>query len=407
MKRREFIGLVGGAAVWPLAAQGQQAATRVIGVLALESLARTRASLAPAQRRLAEMGYVEGQNLAFEYRAADNQEDRLAALVGDLVQRRVSVIVAPAGPSIVAAKAATTSIPIIFFTGFDPVSSGFVASLNRPGGNATGISVLHTEVLAKRLELLRELVPRAKSVAYLRSSTNLVSVDDRIGKLQPAATALGVKLLFVEASRPDDFEGAFAKIVGARADALLVSADAFMFTNQAALVDLAARHKIPAVYPSREFAARGGMALRREKFLASRKAAGRVIDIETCKIWVEHRDLADPYGVNPDSDFCCIGRVIFVRSAESDGPVCDEDLPEEKYFALCARIDRARQTPTTADSVRDVVLEEYARAVAALDEVIEDVVDDRLGEVRWTLFGVVSSWRSRSWASRVRGSKSG
>ena len=130
MKRREFIGLVGGAAVWPLAAQGQQAAIRVIGVLALELLARTRASLAPAQRRLAEMGYVEGQNLAFEYRAADNQEDRLAALVGDLVQRRVSVIVAPAGPSIVAAKAATTSIPIIFFTGFDPVSSGFVASLN-------------------------------------------------------------------------------------------------------------------------------------------------------------------------------------------------------------------------------------------------------------------------------------
>lgn len=163
--------LVGGAAVWPLAAQGQQAATRVIGVLALESLARTRASLAPAQRRLAEMGFVEGQNLAFEYRAADNQEDRLAELVGDLVQRRVSVIVAPAGPSFVAAKAATTSIPIIFFTGFDPVSSGFVASLNRPGGNATGISVLHTEVVAKRLELLRELVPRAKSVAYLRSST--------------------------------------------------------------------------------------------------------------------------------------------------------------------------------------------------------------------------------------------
>ena len=260
MKRREFIGLVGGAAVWPLAAQGQQEAIRVIGVLALESLARTRAFLAPAQRRLAEMGYVEGQNLAFEYRAADNQEDRLAALVGDLVQRRVSVIIAPAGPSIVAAKAATTSIPIIFFTGFDPVSSGFVASLNRPGGNATGISVLHTEVLAKRLELLRELVPRAKSVAYLRSPTNLVSGDDRIGKLQPAATALGMELLFVEASRPDDFEGAFAKIVGAQADALLVSADAFMFSNQAALVDLAARHKIPAVYPSREFAARGGLA---------------------------------------------------------------------------------------------------------------------------------------------------
>src|SRR5690348_7462033 len=116
MRRREFIGLVSGAAVWPLSARGQQAAIRVVGVLALESLAGSRASFAPAQRRLAEIGYVEGQNLVFEYRAADNREDRLAALVGDLVQRRVSVIVAPAGPSIVAAKVATTSIPIIFFT---------------------------------------------------------------------------------------------------------------------------------------------------------------------------------------------------------------------------------------------------------------------------------------------------
>jgi putative ABC transport system substrate-binding protein len=262
MRRREFvITLLGSAtAGLPFAAPAQQAATRVVGVLAFESLARTQASLAPAQRRLAEMGYVEGHNLAFEYRAADNQEDRLAALASDLIQRRVSVIVAPAGPSIVAAKAATTSIPIIFFTGFDPVVSGFVVSLNRPAGNATGIYVLHTAVLAKRLELLRELVPGAKRIAYLRSSTNLVSDYDRFGKLQSAATALGAELLFVEASRPDDLEGAFARITGAQADALLVSADAFMFTNQAALVDLAARHKIPAVYPSREFAARGGMA---------------------------------------------------------------------------------------------------------------------------------------------------
>src|SRR5258705_11092050 len=133
------------------------------------------------------MGYVEGQNLAFEYRAADNQEDRLAALVGDLVQRRVSVIVAPAGPSIVAAKAATTSIPIIFFTGFDPVSSGFVASLNRPGGNATGIAVLNTEVLAKRLQLLRELVPTAKSIAWLYSRTSFAIQDHLLKDMNSAA----------------------------------------------------------------------------------------------------------------------------------------------------------------------------------------------------------------------------
>lgn len=217
--------------------------------------------MVPAQRRLAEMGYVDGQNLAFEYRAADNKEDRLAAMANDLVQRRVNVIVAPAGPSIVAAKAATTSIPIVFFTGFDPVASGFVASLNRPGGNVTGITVLNTEVLTKRLELLSELVPAARSIAYLHGSTTLVPGYDRIGKeMQSAADALGVKLLFVEANRPDDFEGAFARITDAKAEALLVSADAFFFSNQALLVDLAARHKIPAVYPIREFAARGGLA---------------------------------------------------------------------------------------------------------------------------------------------------
>jgi putative ABC transport system substrate-binding protein len=217
--------------------------------------------MAAAQRRLAEMGYVEGHNLAFEYRAADNREDRLAALVGDLVQRQVSVIVTPSGPSIAAAKAATTSIPIIFLTGFDPVTSGFVASLNQPGSNVTGISVLNTEVQAKRLELLRELTPKAKSIAVLHSSSNLVSGYDRLFKdMQTAASALGVELLFLEVNRSEDIEGAFTKMVSAQADALLVSADAFMFSNQTALVDLAARHKIPAVYPVRAFAARGGLA---------------------------------------------------------------------------------------------------------------------------------------------------
>src|SRR5215813_4805849 len=175
MRRREFIGLIGGAAMWPLSARGQQPAVRVIGVLALESLAGARASFAPAQRRL-------------------------AALVGDLVERRVSVIVAPAGPSIIAAKAATTSIPIIFFTGFDPVASGFVASLNRPGGNVTGISALNTEVLAKRLELLRELVPTAKSIAWLYSQSSFAIQKDLLKDMKSAADALGIELLPVEAS---------------------------------------------------------------------------------------------------------------------------------------------------------------------------------------------------------------
>jgi len=206
------------------------------------------------------MGYVEGRNLVIEYRGADNHEDRLAALAQDLVQHRVDAIVVFGGPIIVAAKAATTSIPIVFFTGFDPVASGFVASLNRPGGNVTGISVLNTQVLAKRLELLRELVPTAKSIANLYSPTDLVSGYDRIRKdLESAAEALGVKLLPVEVRRLDDFEEAFATIVSARSDALLVSPDAMMFGARETLVALAARHKIPAVYPIREFASGGGL----------------------------------------------------------------------------------------------------------------------------------------------------
>jgi len=261
MRRREFITVLGGAALWPLAVEGQQAVTNTIGVLAFGTLAGSRTDMAPAQRRLAELGYIEGRNLAFEFRAAENKEDVLAALAGDLVQRRVSVIVAASGPSIIAAKAATSSIPIVFFTGYDPVESGFVASLNRPGGNATGITVLNTEVNSKRLELLRELVPGAKSVAVLLSSTNLVPGYDRILKdMQSAADALGVQLLFVEVNRSDDLEGAFTKIADARAEALFVSADSFMFSNRVALVDLAARHKVPAAYPIREFAVRGGLA---------------------------------------------------------------------------------------------------------------------------------------------------
>jgi putative ABC transport system substrate-binding protein len=206
------------------------------------------------------MGYVEGRNLALEYRWAENQEDRLVALASDLVRRRVDAIVVSTGASIAAAKAATTSIPIIFFTGFDPVTSGLVASLNRPGGNVTGISALNTALLAKRLQMLCELVPTAKSVAVLYSPTTLVSEWDRSLKdLELAAHALGVRLILVAARRPDDFEGAFATIASARSEALLLSADALIAGNRDALVGLAARHKIPAAYPFRAFAAGGGL----------------------------------------------------------------------------------------------------------------------------------------------------
>ena len=258
MRRREFIVALGATVVWPLAALAQQAASRTIGVLASGSLEALRTSFAPAQQRLAELGYIEGRNLALEYRWAENQEDRLVALADDLVRRRVDAIVVFTGPSIAAAKDATTSIPIIFFTGFDPVASGFVASLNRPGGNVTGISALNTEVLAKRLEMLCELVPTAKAVAVLYSPTNLVSGWDR-SLVKLAADALGVKLTLVAARRPDDFEGAFPRIASARSDALLLSADALIAGNREALVDLAARYKIAAAYPFRAFAAGGGL----------------------------------------------------------------------------------------------------------------------------------------------------
>jgi putative ABC transport system substrate-binding protein len=260
MRRREFIITVGSTLLWPLAALGQKSRSRVVGVLGFGSREGTQKGFAPVQRQLADMGFIEGRNLIVEYRWADSQEARLPELATELVQRQVDAIAVFAGQSIVAAKAATTSIPIIFFTGFDPVAAGFVASLNRPGGNATGISVLNIEVLTKRLEMLRELVPTAKLIAFLYSPTGLVTGTDLIGKtLQSAADAMGVKLLFIDVSRSADLEGAFETIADARADALSVSADAFMFQNREALVGLAARHKIAAIYPIREFAVAGGL----------------------------------------------------------------------------------------------------------------------------------------------------
>ena len=180
------------------------------------------------------------------------------------------------GPSIVAAKAATTSIPIIFFTGYDPVASGFVASLNRPGGNVTGISVLNTLVLAKRLQMLCELVPTAKTVGFLYSPTNLVEFgqDRSLKDLETAADALGVKLMPVEARGSDDFEGAFATMASARSDALLLSAAALMIRNHERLVGLAAQYNMPAVYPIREFAAAGGLMSYGPSYAEARRQVG-------------------------------------------------------------------------------------------------------------------------------------
>jgi putative ABC transport system substrate-binding protein len=262
MRRREFLIALGGTATWTLPAVAQQLASRTVGVLELGSLEGARRSFGPAQRRLAEMGYVEGRNLALEYRWADNRDDLLTALAGDLVQRRVDAVVVFTGPSTVAAKAATTSIPIIFFTGFDPVASGFVASLNRPGGNVTGISVLNSEVLAKRLQVLCELLPTAKSIGLLYSPANQLTVSgsDRIAKdLETAAQALNVELLYFDARSSDDLERAFGNMKSVGLDGLLVSPDALMIQNIEKIVSTLARHNIPTIYPIREFAAAGGL----------------------------------------------------------------------------------------------------------------------------------------------------
>jgi putative tryptophan/tyrosine transport system substrate-binding protein len=275
MRRRELIIALGGTVVWPLAARGQKTSSRIVGVLGFGSFEAAQQSFSPGQQRLAEMGYVEGRNLAIEHRWADSREDRLTALASDLVQRHVDAIVGYSGPAVVAAKAVTTSIPIIFFTGWDPVASGFVASLNRPGGNVTGISVLNSQVLAKRLEVLRELVPTAKSIGYLYSPTDVVAGQDQImNDLATAADALGVKLLIVKARRADDFEGAFATIVSARSDALLLSPDALLLANREMLVGLAARHKIPAAHPIREFAAGGGLVSYGPSYAEARRQVG-------------------------------------------------------------------------------------------------------------------------------------
>ena len=250
--------MAGSAALWSRTARGQPASP-VVGVLGIGSREAVRANFSPAQARLAEMGYVEGRNLAIEYRSADYQQDRLAALAGDLVQRRVAAIVGFSGPAISAAKAATTSIPIIFFTGFDPVASGFVNSLNRPGGNVTGVSILSPELLFKRLELLHELVPAAKTIALLYTQTGITSGDISYKNLQRTAEALGVKLLLFSVSSTGDLDESFARAEGADAGALLVNSEAVFQNNRELVIALAARHKIPAIYPIREFAAAGGL----------------------------------------------------------------------------------------------------------------------------------------------------
>jgi ABC-type uncharacterized transport system substrate-binding protein len=261
MRRREFISLFGSAiASWPLAVGAQQPAMPVVGFLHLTSPEPNRENLAAFRRGLAETGYTEQKNVAIEYRWALNQNDRLAALATELVRRQVSLIVVLESTNgALAAKAATQTIPIIFMQGADPVQIGLVDSLNRPGGNATGIDLLLARVAAKRLELLLALVPAAKSIAYLRNPTNPVYAETESKEVRAAASELDVRLLIENASRASEIETAFEDLVRQRADALLVSSDGFFLTHPAQIVALAAQHAVPAIYGWRQAMAAGGL----------------------------------------------------------------------------------------------------------------------------------------------------
>jgi putative tryptophan/tyrosine transport system substrate-binding protein len=260
MRRREFLTVLSGAAVaWPLAARAQQPAMPVIGLLSIPSLEGSADLLRAFRRGLNETGYVEGENVAIEYRWAENQIDRLPALAAELVRRRVAVLVANGGfPASFAAKAATTTIPIVFIAAEDPVRRGLVASLARPGGNLTGVNFLSAELVPKRLQLLRELVPAAAKVAVLvnpTGSTPEVTVKDA----EAAARAIGLQIRVLEASTSREIDVAFATLVRERVDVLFVGTDSFFSARRVHLTHLASRHAIPATYGGRQYPDAGGL----------------------------------------------------------------------------------------------------------------------------------------------------
>jgi len=259
MKRRDLITLLGGAAAaWPLAARAQQAMPAV-GLLS--PLARASAShlLEALRRGLAETGYVEGQNVTIEYRLTEGRFDRLAEMAADLVRRQVSVIAVPGGSvAALAAKAATQTIPIVFGVAEDPVKLGLVASLARPGGNATGTNFFTAEVVAKRLGLLHELLPGAARVAVLVNPTNTTNAEVTVRDVQSAAHAMGLQVQIFNASTNSEIDAAFATLVRERPDALFVAPDAFFTSRRLQLVHLATRHAVPASYPVREFVEEAG-----------------------------------------------------------------------------------------------------------------------------------------------------
>jgi ABC-type uncharacterized transport system substrate-binding protein len=258
VNRRDFITMLSGTAAWPLAARGQQPAMPAVGFLSSQSAATSAYLVAALRGGLNESGFIEGQNVAMEYRWADGRYDQLPALAAELVRRPVAVIVASAPPAALAARAATSTLPIVFSGGIDPVKLGLVAGLNRPGGNITGVSQFSTALEGKRLELLHELVPHAAVIAMLVNPT-FTGTDAITDDMQAAARALGLKLNVLKASSEHDLEAAVASIGQLGAGALVVASDPFFFGRHDRVVTVVAHHAVPAIYQFREFAAAGGL----------------------------------------------------------------------------------------------------------------------------------------------------
>jgi ABC-type uncharacterized transport system substrate-binding protein len=261
VRRREFITLLGGAAAaWPLAARAQQPSMPVIGFLSGRSPYESAGAVDAFRRGLDEAGYFESRNVIVEYRWAEGRYDRLPALAAELVSRQVAVIAAVGGPaSGQAAKAATATIPIVFISGADPVQEGLVASLNKPGGNATGVAPLLPAMEGKRLGLLREVVPNAPLIAVLLNPASTSNFKHELSDVQESARAVGQQLLILRASSEDEIDSAFATAAEQRAGGLLVAADPFLTSRRERIVAFAARYNIPAIYEVREFAAAGGL----------------------------------------------------------------------------------------------------------------------------------------------------
>ena len=260
MQRRKFITLLGSAAVWPLAASAQQPAMSVIGYLSSGPRESGEFRMPPFRQGLREAGYVEGKNVEIEYRWAEDHNERLPELAAELVRRRVAVIVAPSGaPAALAAKTATATIPIVFAVATDPVETGLVASLNRPGGNLTGVTNLNTEVGPKRLELLHELLPSATVFALLVDPTAPAITGPFTRSLEAAAGTLGLKLHMLRASTERDLDVTFATVRELRADALVIGPATFFTVRSERLAALTVRHAVPAIFQHRTFAAAGGL----------------------------------------------------------------------------------------------------------------------------------------------------